>query len=263
MSVNTDGAQPIVRRRANVHATVEEPVRCMFNVTVVTTAVALLVACSETPAALPAGPDPLPRTGVVQTASLRAHEAAGAIGGGVLTPGETFPPTRLSVAVLERQEECLDYAMTTTGLPPGAYTNWWLIFNRPEECRDAPFGIPCGANDAVADTSVAASVFWATGGVVEVGGVGTFAGRTCIGGDLGTPASQHFFGPGLLDPQGAVVKLVVKYHGPPSDSSKGLFSQTHTALGGCLSGANAIIGRDGVRCFDAQIVGFDAPVGGP
>ena len=236
----------------------------MFDVTAVTAVsawVALLVGCAETPAMLPTGPDP-PLAGVVQTASLRAHEAAGAVGGGVLTPGETFPPSAGSEAVLERQRDCLQYSMTTTGLPPGAYTNWWLIFNRPEECRDAPFGIPCGATDAVPDTGVAASVFWATGGVVGIGGVGTFAGRTCIGGNLGTPASQHFFGPGLLDPQSAVVKLVVKYHGPGSDNSEVLFSQTHTALGGCLKGANAIIGRDGVRCFDVQIVGFDVPSAG-
>ena len=199
---------------------------------------------------------------VAQTASLRAHEAAGAEGGGVLTLGETFPPAEDSEAVLERQQDCLEYAIATTGLPPGAYTNWWLIFIRPKDCRDAPFGIPCGANDAVPDTGVAASVFWATGGVVGTDGVGTFAGRTCVGSDLGTPASQHFLGPGLLDPHGAVVKLVVKYHGPAYDDSKGLFSQTHTALGGCLSGANAIIGRDGVRCFDTQIVGFDVPIAG-
>ena len=233
----------------------------IFSVTAATASVVLLVACAETPPTLPTAPDPQPSTRVVQTASLRAHEAAGVIGGGVLTPGETFPPTKGGVAVLVRRHDCLEYEMTTTGLPSGAFTNWWLIFNHPDDCRDAPFGIPCGANDALADTSVAASVFWATGGVVSTDGVGTFASRTCVGGDLGTPASQHFFGPGLLDPQQAVVKLIVKYHGPASDDPKGLFSQTHTALGGCLSGANAIMGRTGVRCFDAQIVGFDAPLG--
>ncbi len=53
---------------------------------------------------------------------------------------------------------------------------------------------------------------------------------------------------------GALFWSIIKYHGPASDDRDVLYDQTHTILGSCFSGANAVEFGDpfGIQCFDPQ-----------
>jgi hypothetical protein len=210
--------------------------------------------------------------GRLQKAEVQVFDVAGEVGGGVLTPGSAFPPRHGSKAILKRTNKCLRYKMLTTGLPPGAYTNWWVVWNKPEACVDQSVpGSQCGLGDLL---NPDLGVFWADGGVVGRNGVGYFDSERCIGVDLGfppTPAGdtfgppvpplQHVQGPGLVNTKTSVVWLIIKYHGPASANDAILYHQTRSLLGACFEGANAVDFGDpfGVQCFDPQFAIFDPP----
>ena len=205
----------------------------------------------------------------VQKAPVQFFDYAGDVGGGVLTPGEAFFPGDHAVAYLKRSHDCLEYKMRTDNLPKGAYTNWWLVWNDPKSCVDQQSvpGSRCGFGD-LANPSLA--TFWATGGLVGEDGIGRFRDRHCIGDDHGFPAVddpsgpvipplQNIQGPGLLKTKGSLVWIIVKYHGLASDDPAILYSQTHSRLGACFLGANAVeFPGFGVQCFDPQFAVFPA-----
>lgn len=88
-------------------------------------------------------------------------------------------------------------------LPPGtADTVWWVVFNEPDACNAS-----CDADD-FGDPDVQASSLVATGHVVGGSGVANYGARLAVG-----DASGAVFGPGLLDPWGAEVHLVIRTHG--------------------------------------------------
>jgi hypothetical protein len=188
----------------------------------------------------------------VSRAPVVAFLPAGDVGGGVLVPGTLFPPAKRGRATLKRGEDWIQVNIKTSGLPPGAYTVWWVIFNNPAGCST-----PCGLDD-VLNPAAAVSVFWATGKVVKENGIANFHDRYTIGDDLGFPGTQHSLGGegDFLDPQTAEIHNIIKYHGPASDDPDVLYDQTHTLLGSCFVNANA---HDfgppfGVQCFDPQAV---------
>ena len=165
---------------------------------------------------------------------------------GVLEEGSTWPPTKGSSAKLLRGKDFLQLNAHTTGLPPGAYTVWWGLINKPEMCA-----VP-GACDIpdVFNPVTEGSVFWATGGIVQANGVGNFSARVYVG-ELPQGDDQIMLaGNGLTNPQEAVVFSVIKYHGPPSDDPYELWLQTHTLTGLCTTRANAY---DVMSCFDPQL----------
>ncbi len=179
-------------------------------------------------------------------ADVTVFQEAGPAGErGVLTEGDFFPPTNGGFSSLRRGEDRLQFNLHTTGLPPGAYTNWWVIWNDPSQCSD---GV-CGPDDffnAAADFSV----FWATGGMVESDGVGNFRARISEGEDA--PGPDGFIaGNGLTDAENATVMIILKYHGLASDDPDEVFLQTHTLLGLCDDRANAKLNGN---CFDPQWV---------
>lgn len=184
-----------------------------------------------------------------ERAEVQVFQPAGDFGGGVLVPGTLFPPTNKKVSKLKREDDELEYKIKTSGLPPGAYTNWWVIINNPENCTD---GV-CDIEDIFFNPATNASVFWATGGVVGADGKGKFRAEIEIG-ELPDGPDQHIIGPGLLNPQGAEVHIIIKYHGPASSDPDELYLQTHTLTGLCSEGANAIQDAFGVNCFDPQFV---------
>lgn len=192
---------------------------------------------------------------MVSTAPVVAFQAAGDVGGGVLVPGTLFPPTTHGHATLKRGSDWIQVNIQTSGLPAGAYTVWWVVFNTPEGCSGG-----CGEDDLF-DPDANVSVFWAAGGIVQDNGVGNFRARHGVGDDLGDPGSQHILGDGSLDPAQAEIHNVIKYHGPASEDPEALFEQTHTILGGCFEGANAVdLGAPfGVHCFDPQAVVHPLP----
>ncbi len=107
-------------------------------------------------------------------------------------------------STLTRTANGVNVSVQTSGLPEGhAVTVWALIFNNPSACGAG------GCEETRGDLRVGAvqgSVQRVTGHVV--GTTGSFAGHLNIG-----EATQTAFGPGLLDPFGAQIHLIVREHG--------------------------------------------------
>ncbi len=201
--------------------------------------------------------------GVVhQTADLVAFQPAGELGGegNLLTPGTFFPPTGTSFAKLKRTGNYIQFNLHTTGLPPGAYTIWYVIFNDTGLCTaPTPFG-ECGEADLLTPKT---AIVWATGKVVQANGIGNFSDRIYVG---ETRSETVVLGEDLTapleDPHGAEVHLIVKYHGAASSDPDVLYEQLHTLLGSCgpEDGANSYdAGPFGIQCFDPQFAIFPAP----
>ncbi|MFK7844445.1 MAG: hypothetical protein AB8G77_04020, partial [Rhodothermales bacterium] len=188
-----------------------------------------------------------------QTAELDVFQPAGDFGGGVLVPGTVFPAVNGSKSTLKRMADKIRYSIKTTGLPEGAYTNWIVTINEPENCLTSP----CTDVDVFGRTEeVDATVFWATGNTVGQNGKGNFSATIRVGelpdGDdqIGWPGS------GLQNPMGAEIHLIVKYHGLTSSDPEIRKEQLTTLTGSCEEGANAYdlseIGF-GIQCFDPQV----------
>lgn len=199
---------------------------------------------------------------VVQKSPILAFQPAGEFGGPTnqLVPGTFFPPLQDNKASLKRGKDYLQFNIHTTGLPEGAYTVWWIIFNDPSSCvgPGAGNGV-CGEADLF---NSKAAIVWATGKVVKANGAGNFSDRIYVGelrsetillgADLESP---------LAYPKDAEVHLIVKYHGLASDDPDVLYAQLNTLLGSCgiNDGANSYdAGPFGIQCFDPQFAIFAA-----
>lgn len=122
-----------------------------------------------------------------------------------------------SSSQLVRRPDSIRVHVSTSDLDAGAtYTVWWVIFNNPEQCLEG-----CGLDDIIDPARRAATqvaVGFAAGHVVGQNGKGLFSARLAVGdlsgfgggGDLMPPPP---LGPGLLDPMGAEVHLVIRTHG--------------------------------------------------
>jgi hypothetical protein len=160
-------------------------------------------------------------------------------------------------------EHGISMSLTTAGLQPGeAISIWWVIFNAPENCSDGQ----CGQNDVYLMDSDGNFVLdgmrrrqlnrtnielaqigslWAAGSIVDEDGTATFEGRLPIGDTTG----DVWFGPGLLNPMGAVVHLVLRTHGPAMPGMIG--EQLYTQWGGCPNP------NDRTPCMNVQAAFFE------
>lgn len=161
-----------------------------------------------------------------------------------------------SSAKLTRGDSVVWIRVNTTDLLPGAYTNWWIIFNNPAACTDG-----CDSTD-FGNPAVMASVFWATGGIVGQNGVGHFQAHLEEG-VLPSGPGQVAFGPGLLDAQSAEIHYVLKYHGPASSDPAILQKQVTTIYGGCIGGPgqgpDPVVGHQIFPCYDPQATMLPGP----
>lgn len=121
---------------------------------------------------------------------------------------------------VQRTDAGASFALTTRELTQGhSVTVWWVIFNEPANCtHPTPFSA-CGAGDLPpfgGDDSAITSVLYAAGHVIGESGKASFAGALAVGDN-----DEALFGPGLIDPHGAEIHLVVRDHGnvPPQDRS--------------------------------------------
>lgn len=166
--------------------------------------------------------------------------------GGPAISGSTAKLTRGSGAVWIR--------VNTTGLPPGAYTNWWVIFNNPDACSPPS----CGGKDFFPggeyNQEVSPSVMFATGGVVTKNGVGHFRAHL----EEGDLSGEVLFGPGLTTAEGAEIHYIVRYHGPAVPGI--LVKQTTTFAGGCMGDDGDPDPADRIfPCYDPQATAFPKP----
>lgn len=170
-----------------------------------------------------------------------------------INTGEEQPGAKAS---LRRTENEVCYHLRTNGLPEGAYTNWWVIYNNTDACQNpSGFGnMSCGEAD-LDNPDVQATVMWATGGVVSFTGKTMFGACTSIG-ELSHAVLPMGSGQGLLDANGAEIQLVIRYHGPAEVTDATLLGeQLNSFMGGCSDPDNGIEGYD---CYDPQMVFIDA-----
>jgi len=123
----------------------------------------------------------------------------------------------------------------TTGLTPGdAVTNWFVVFNNPEncivpgECSDDDILAFIGSLAGDPQNPVGIDVLFATGHVVN-GNRTSFAAHLAVG-----DTSGSLFGPfsvGLQDPFKAEVHSIVRSHGPAISGL--VHAQISSVDGGC------------------------------
>jgi hypothetical protein len=107
-------------------------------------------------------------------------------------------------STLVRTDNGISVSLTTSGLPDGhAVTVWALIFNDPTACEG---GVCDETRGDLNIPEVQGSVFRVTGHVVSTSS--SFGGHIAVG-----DAANAARGPGLLDPYGAQIHLIVREHG--------------------------------------------------
>ena len=135
-----------------------------------------------------------------------------------------------SAAALHRGREGIGYTASVRGLAPGAaYTNWWVVFTRPEHCETA---CVCGLSD-LTNEAAEVGVYYATGRVADEYGQASFAAETDYG-ELPDGEDQV-----PLDGLDAAltwrseVHLVVRRHAEASANPEALEAQLSTFNAGC------------------------------
>lgn len=116
-------------------------------------------------------------------------------------------------------------------IPPGdVITLWGVIFNDPSKCTAGLPGVSSCDEADLENSDVAPSVVWLGGGIAA-GGSTLYTGQVMAGdasGDIlalfGLPS-----GPGLLNPAGAEIHVILRTHGPPIPGQ--LQAQSTTFLG--------------------------------
>lgn len=205
--------------------------------------------------------------------------------------GEFFPNQIVvpqSKATLVRSEFGLSLFLTTSNLPKGAYTLWYLTYENLAGCQNnsnQPVGV-CDLDDAVVDPARTQSgVIRAGHDVVDDTGTLTITSflpvNTAAGDDGAKLLPGSLFGE-LTDPFGSEVHIVLKYHGLPLPLGDGtsvdsLEMQLHSLEGGCEFYRTTCMEGDDVKtcgadppfpielddgfelCADPQIVIFEAP----
>lgn len=133
---------------------------------------------------------------------------------------------------LSRNNEGVFWNFSTSSLPIGeAVTLWIAVFNNPAYC--GPGGcVPADLNNPF----VNGSLQYGGGAVVGVNGRADFAGYLAAGDNSG---AFYLFpnmpnpAPGIVDPKGAEIHLVIRKHGPASSDPATLQAQLSGFTGGC------------------------------
>ena len=144
--------------------------------------------------------------------------------------------------------------LRTRDLEPGAYTMWMVVFNQPDACATTP----CGETDVAPGTDAEVDVLFLGNRVVGRSGRATMFGFRRVGDisrsvfdALGAPA------PGLVNPKGAEIHLIVRYHGPLIPGQ--VRAQLQTFEGGCTPESSLGLGDGPFPCFDPQFSIHVAP----
>jgi hypothetical protein len=137
-------------------------------------------------------------------------------------------------ASLSRNNEAAFATISTSQLTPGTVvTLWWAIFNEPSNCATPNCAPPDLNNPAVNG-----SLQFGGGQVVGVNGRADFGGYLAVGDNTGFHLLPQFPlmpnpAPGLVNPKGATIHLVIRTHGPASADPAILNQQLSSFGGGC------------------------------
>ncbi len=127
-------------------------------------------------------------------------------------------------ASLETSSRGAEMSVYAQMLKPGdAVTSWWVVFNHPENCTDNM----CGEDDVFEYPELASvSLVGGMGTVVDYDGKAEFYNFLHKG-----YTYDAVFGPGLTNPKGAEIHLVLRSHGPAEARMIG--KQLGSMNGGC------------------------------
>jgi hypothetical protein len=137
-------------------------------------------------------------------------------------------------ASLSRNNEAAFATISTSGLTPETVvTLWWAIFNEPANCA-TPNCAPSDLNNP----DVNGSLQFGGGQVVGPNGRADFGGYLAVGDNTGFHLLPQFPlmpnpAPGLANPKGATIHLVIRTHGPASTDQTTLNQQLSSFGGGC------------------------------
>jgi hypothetical protein len=163
-------------------------------------------------------------------------------------------PEPVGSSTLVRTDRGLSATLETTGLTPGhVVTLWAVVFNDPAACEAGTPISRCGPGDAHAGRG-GVSPNHAAGGIVADDGTIDLGGHLRKG-----DTSRALAGPGVVEPRGAEVILVVKSHGPKIPHL--VSEQLHTFAGGCADQSDAppgappeLVGASGPNdCAELQV----------
>jgi hypothetical protein len=157
-------------------------------------------------------------------------------------------------AALSRHTSSVSFRLNTSDLPPNTVdTLWMVVFNAPENCSHGVAPFRCGEGDLLAfggDGSAQDSVLWAAGRIVGPNGSANYAGSVKVG-----DTSGALWGPGLINPSGADIHLIVHSHGAPI---QGLISEMLKTFGAGCSNVPPGTGTPGPNiCWDPQFAVFE------
>lgn len=142
--------------------------------------------------------------GVSAKASTKQTAAIGGLGG--ITGTST----------LHRNKNGITANFKATGLHPGAYTIWWVIWNNPQQCATPG---ECNDGDFATPVEVGVEVMYAGGHVVGQNGKGNFSAHLNAGDD--TPESMNTAfgfpsvgGLAIGNTFDSEIHIVLRTHGP-------------------------------------------------
>jgi hypothetical protein len=200
----------------------------------------VLSAACNTEAGTPLGPD------TITEPALNAN-----VGGSKSQPGDLLLlPAAVEIRGSASLTRLPNGITTHVNVDPGVIpegdviTLWGVIFNDPSECTAGTPGVSACDPPDLGNSLANPSLVWLGSGIAS-GGSTRYTGHIMVGdasGDIldlfGLPS-----GPGLLNPAGAEIHVVVRTHGQPISGQ--LQSQRKTFAGGC--DVNACADLLGVR----------------
>ncbi|MDE2149017.1 MAG: hypothetical protein KGJ55_04095 [Gammaproteobacteria bacterium] len=140
----------------------------------------------------------------------------------------------VGTSTLMRFPKAVQMTLQTTGLPANhIVTVWWVIFNHPEFCTHGG-EVPRCQGDNFGDSRVEASAVHAAGQVIGATGDGRYGAYLPVG----STQEQILFGPGLTNPLGADIHLIVHDH----DSLSAL--QSGSTIGREINSIGTVPGAD-------------------
>jgi hypothetical protein len=144
-----------------------------------------------------------------------------------------------------RNNDGVYWNISTSSLTPGEVVTLWVaFFNNPQYCNQFVPG--CDPSD-LNNLLVQGSLQWAGGAIVGANGRADFSGYLGLNDNTGyfiLPGfnNQPNPAPGLINPRGADVHLVIRRHGQASSDPATLQAQLNSFTGGCsVAGACANI----------------------